>query len=473
MSDGDLAFTPAWKLRQLIGEKHVSAVELTELFLRRIERLNPTLNAYLTVAAEQALESARQAQETVQQGDPLGPLHGVPISIKDLTVTGGIRTTKGSLLFKDFTPAEDEVLVQRIRRAGAVILGKTNTPEFGHLATSENLLGDPCCNPWDIACTSGGSSGGAAAGLAAGLHPLAHGSDGGGSIRIPSSMCGVYGIKPTQGRVPRPYEGPGGWGMFSQNGPITHTVRDAAILLQVLAGPDVSDPTSLQDAPPDFAAALDTGVSGMRIAWSPDLGSAPVDPEVRKVTKEAVQTFVECGAIVEEVDINWEHAHIRDVFTTIFFSDFVAAYGVQVAAQPDALTPTFKSIISQAEEWPASYLALALRDLEWHRAKVARLFLDFDLLLTPTLATTAFPIGQRPKVVEGKEVHPFWGFTPFTFPFNMSGNTAASVPCGFNRKGLPIGLQIVGRKGAEAAVLAASAAFERARPWLGYRPPIH
>ena len=472
MSDSDLTFSPAWRLRQLIGEKRVSPVELTELFLRRIEELNPTLNAYLTVAADPALESARNAEAAVQRGDSLGPLHGVPISIKDLAVTKGIRTTRGSLLFQDFIPDEDEVLVQRIRRAGAVILGKTNTPEFGHLGTSENLLGDACRNPWDIACTSGGSSGGAAAGLAAGMHPLAQGSDGGGSIRIPASMCGVYGIKPTQGRVSRPYQGPGGWGMFSQNGPITHTVRDAAVLLQVLAGPDPSDPTCLQEIPPDFTASLDAGVKGLRIGWSPDLGSVAVDPEVRRVTQEAAQVFGEYGATVEEADFTWDHEHIQEIFKTIFFSDYAAAFGEAPAARFEQMTPTFQSIIEQARQWPVSRLALALRELEWHRDKVAELFRSFDLLLTPTLATTAFPVEQRPEVIDGRVVDPFWGFNPFNFPFNMSGNTAASVPCGFSKKGLPIGLHIVGRKGVEATVLAASAVFEAARPWVERRPPV-
>ena len=472
MSDSGLTFTPAWRLRQLIGEKRVSPVELAELFLRRIEELNPTLNAYLTVTADQALDSAREAEAAVQRGDSLGPLHGVPISIKDLAATKGIRTTRGSLLFRNFIPDEDEVLVRRIRTAGAVILGKTNTPEFGHLATCENLLGDACRNPWDSTCTSGGSSGGAAAGLAAGMHPLAHGSDGGGSIRIPASMCGVYGIKPTQGRVPRPYQGPGGWGMFGQNGPITHTVRDAAVLLQVLAGPDPSDPTCIQEAPPDFTASLDDGVKGLRIGWSPDLGSVAVDPEVRRVTQKAAQVFGEHGATVEEAGFTWDHDHMREMFTTIFFSDYAAAFGEMMATRAAEMTPTFQSIMEQAQKWPVSRLALALREMEWHRGRVAEFFQRFDLLLTPTLATTAFPVGQRPEVIDGKEVHPFWGFTPFTFPFNMSGNTAASVPCGMSEKGLPIGLHIVGRKGAEATVLAASAVFEAAQPWTDRRPPL-
>lgn len=471
MVDNDLAFTPAFQLRQLIVEKQISPVELTEFFLRRIEVLNPDLNAYLTVAADQAIDSARKAENSVQRGESLGPLHGVPISIKDLAVTEGIRTTKGSLVFEDFVPEEDEVLVRRVRNSGAVILGKTNTSEFGHLATTENLLGDPCRNPWNTLYTSGGSSGGAAAGLAAGLHPLAHGSDGGGSIRIPASMCGVYGIKTTQGRVPRPYSGKGGWGMFSTNGPISHTVRDAAILLQVLSGPDSTDPTCLQEEPPDFVASLDHGVDGLNIAWSPQLGSHPVDPTVLKLTKDAVQVFTSCGGEVEEIEIHWDHDRLREVFTTIFFSDYAANLGGYSAIPFGKLSPTLDSIVEESRTWEVSRLVMALRDLEWHRRMVSKLFKRFDLLITPTLATSAFPIGKRPKEINGREVNEYWGFTPFTFPFNMSGNPAASVPCGFTGDSLPVGLHIVGRKGEESKVLAASAVFERLRPWSSHRPP--
>ena len=472
MTDDDLAFTPAWQLRRLIGEKKISPVELTELFLRRIETLNPKLNAYLTVVAEEAVTTAREAEAAVKRGDKLGPLHGVPISIKDLTATRGIRTTRGSLLFKNFVPDEDEVVVERIRQAGAVILGKTNTPEFGHLGTSENLLGDYCRNPWDLRCTSGGSSSGAAAGLAAGLHPLAQGSDGGGSIRIPASMCGVYGIKPTQGRVPRAYPVPGGWGIFVQNGPMARTVRDAAVLLQVLAGPDTGDPTCILEPPPDFLTTLGEGVHGLRIGWSPTMGSVPVDPEVRHSIEEAAQVFTELGATVEEADFALDHEEVWEVFKTFFWSDYAANLGELLATRSEEVTPSIRVIVETAGRWNVSRLALAFRELEWHRARVAGLFERFDLLLTPTLATTAFPVEQRPAVIDGQPVNPYWGFTPFTYAFNMSGNPAASIPCGFDGKGLPIGLHIVGRKGEESTVLRASAAFEAAHPWADHRPPV-
>ena len=472
MTDQELAFTSAWHLRKLIVTKQVSPVEITELFLSRIQDLNPGLNAYITVAADQALADARRAEACVKPGASLGPLHGIPISIKDLTLTRGIRTTRGSLIFKDFVPDNDEPVVARIRSAGAIILGKTNTPEFGFSATTENLLGDACRNPWNPECTAGGSSGGAAAGVAAGLAPIAQGSDAGGSIRIPSSLCGVYGIKPTQGRVPRPYQPPGGWGPFSQNGPITRTVRDAAMLLQVMSGPDPNDPTAIKEPPPDFMAALGAGVKGLRIGWSPDMGSLPVDPEVRQVTTKAAQVFEELGASLEEASVHLDQRQVRDIFNTVFLSDFAANYGELLATRGSEMSPFFREKLEGAARWPASKLALALRELEWHRMRMEAITGRYDLLLTPTLATPAFPVGHRPRVIDGQEVDPVWGFTPFTFGINMSGNPAASVPCGFSSEGLPIGLHIIGHRGDEVTVLRASAAFEEARPWADHRPPV-
>ena len=277
--DTDLAFAPATELRQLIAAGQVSCVELTELFYHRIAELNPQLNAYLTLCPEQALAAAGQAPGCPAAGESLGPLHGIPVSVKDLELTQGVTSTLGSALFHDRIPEYDSVVVERVKAAGAILLGKTNTPEFGLSGTTENKLGEPCRNPWDPARTPGGSSGGAAAALAAGLCTLATGSDGGGSIRIPASFSGLFGIKPSQGRVPR-Y---GGYGQpaanhFSQSGPMSRTVADTALLLQVLAGPDSRDPTSIRETPPDFAAGLGNGVRGWRIAWSPDLGYAGVEP---------------------------------------------------------------------------------------------------------------------------------------------------------------------------------------------------
>ena len=269
--DAEMAFASATDIAELVRSRKVAVPELTELFYRRIEELNPKLNAYLALCPDQAMEQAKAAQDAVQRGSPLGPLHGVPISVKDLEMTKGIPTTAGSLLFRDRTPDVDSVVVERVRQAGAIILGKTNTPEFGLSGTTENKLGDACRNPWNIERTPGGSSGGAASALAAGLCTLALGSDGGGSIRIPASFSGVFGIKPSHGRVPR-Y---GGYGRpavnhLSQPGPMSRTVAATALLLQVLAGQDSRDPTSMRESLPDCMANLNSGVRGWRIAWSAD-----------------------------------------------------------------------------------------------------------------------------------------------------------------------------------------------------------
>lgn len=471
MNDIDLAYTPVWQLRQLMDSHQVSSVELTELYLRRIEALNPRLNAYLTVAADQALESARTADRLIAQGVPSAPLLGVPISIKDLEATKGIRTTLGSLVFKDTIPEIDSVIAERVRASGAVILGKTNTPEFGLQGITENRLGDACRNPWNTERTSGGSSGGAGAAVAAGLCAIATGTDGGGSIRNPSSFCGLYGIKPTLGRVPRA----GGLGrpspnLTSQSGPMARSVRDAAMLLQVLAGYDARDQISLRAIPPDFLDGLDQGILGLRIAWSLDLGYAAVDAEVAQITSQAARVFEELGCTVDEPDFRLENP--TPPFMDIFYTNNCVSYGHLLAEQADELSDNGRYCLEHGEGITGVDLARALRFVEVMRARLDDLMETYDLLLTPTMAVPPFPIGQLPERIGGQEVHPRAGYTPFTRPFNLSGQPAASVPCGFSSEGLPIGLHVIGRRGDEATVLRASAAFEQARPWAQRRPSI-
>ena len=469
--DSDMCFASATELRKKIDAREVSIVELVELFYSRIGELNPKLNAYLALCPDQALATAREAQQAVLRGDSLGPLHGIPISVKDLELTKGITTTLGSAVFRGRLPEVDSVVVERVRRAGAIILGKTNTPEFGQSGTTENRLGGPCRNPWNTERTPGGSSGGAAAALASGLCTLATGSDGGGSIRIPASFSGVFGIKPSQGRVPR-Y---GGYGRpasnhFSQSGPMARTVADTALLLRVLAGQDSRDPASMREAPPDFIGQLNSGVRGWRIAWSPDLGYAGVDPEVVRVTEAAARLFQELGAEVEETDLTIEEPF--PAFFAVFATATYASYGHLLEENGDDLTDYVRNSFEHAARLTAVDLSRALLGVDQLRRQMETFFDQYDLLLTPTMAVPAFPIDQRPSVIGGKEVNPFWGYLPFTFPINMTGQTASSVPCGFSADGMPIGLHIVGPRGAEAKVLQASAAFEEARPWAQNRPPI-
>ena len=469
--DADLHFASATELRKLIDAKEVSVVELTELFYQRIEELNPRLNAYLAICPDQALAAARVAQEALERGESLGPLHGIPVSIKDLEMTRDIPTTVGSVVFRDRTPDIDSAVVERVREAGAIILGKTNTPEFGISGTTENRLGDACRNPWNTERTSGGSSGGAAAALASGLCTLATGSDGGGSIRIPASFSGVFGIKPSQGRVPR-Y---GGYGRssanhFSQSGPMSHTVRDSALLLQVLSGPDPRDPTSMREIPPDFMADLDGCVNGWRIAWSADLGYAAVDPEVVRVTAAAARVFEELGVVMEEPQLT-----VKDPFPAfwdVFATTAYTSYGHLLDDHQDDFTDYARYSLKHGSRVTGADYSRALLRVDQLRQQMETFFDRYDLLLTPTMAVSAFPIGQRPSVIGGKEVNPYWGYLPFTFPINMTGQVASSVPCGFSADGLPIGLHIIGPRGAEARVLRASAAFEQVRPWSQKRPPV-
>ena len=472
MNNADLAFAPAWQVRDMIASKEVSPREITDLFLDRIDSLDPKLNSYLTVTADLARETAAAAEEAVSRGDDLGALHGVPISIKDLEFSKGIRSTMGSYVFRDHVPDEDSVVVDRIRQAGAIILGKTNTPEFGQLGTTENLLGDACRNPWNTERTSGGSSGGAGAALIAGLCSLATGSDGGGSIRIPASFCGVYGIKPTQLRVPR-YgsvgRGPATANLFSQSGPMSRTVKDSALLLQVLSGHDARDPMSLKAPVPDFMSGLNNGVKGLKIGWTVDYGFAPVDPDVLRISEAAARNFEALGASVEEVDVGLSNPF--RAFWTMFSTAAYSSYGHLLNHQAADLTTYGRYSLEQGRAATGAAVAQALHVVTMVKRRFEEVLDEYDLLMSPTMPFVAFPVGQPPKEVDGKALPPHLGNIPFTFPINMSGQTAASIPCGFS-DGMPVGLHVIGQTGDEATVLRASAAYEEAHPWADARPPV-
>ena len=474
MVDNELAFAPATDLLRLIATKQVSPVELTELYFDRIDRLDSRLNSYLLLTRDEALSTARTAETMVMRGEELGALHGLPISIKDTQMTRGVRTTVGSLVFEDRIPDRDAAVVERVREAGAVMLGKTNSPEFGLVGTCENRLGDHGRNPWNTDRTPGGSSGGAAAAMAACLCPLATGGDGGGSIRIPASFCGIYGIKPTQGRVSSytGVEGPGMPNFFGQQGPLSRTVRDSALLLQVLAGYDPRDPGSLREPTPDFLAAVDRGVSGLRIAWSPDYGFAAVDPQVLEVTSRAARVFEELGCHVEDSDLVMDSPY--DAYGPIYEVAAYASYGQYLESHGDRLTYFAKDFIEAGSKVTGAAYARALGLIDSLKVQMTALFESYDLLLSPTLALPAIPVGEFPEEIAGRPVYPhrYFSFHPFTYPINAIGHAAASVPAGFSSDGLPIGLHIVGRRGGEETVIAASAAFERAKPWIQHRPPV-
>jgi aspartyl-tRNA(Asn)/glutamyl-tRNA(Gln) amidotransferase subunit A len=467
MSDHELLGRSALELAALIRSKQLSPVELTELALARIEAVNPRLNAFCLVAADVARRQAREAEIAVTKGEPISRLHGVPVSMKDVLFTRGLRTTGGSRLFAEAVPEEDALAVARLRAAGTVLLGKTATSELGHKAVTESPLFGISRNPWDPALTPGGSSGGAAAAVAAGLGPLALGTDGGGSVRIPAAFCGVYGFKPSAGRVPH-HGGFPGWEPLSVAGPITRTVRDAAAVLDVIAGGDDRDRRSLPAEPGSYVDACDGGIRGLHVAWTPDLGYAAVDPQVRAVCENAAAEFDTLGCHVEVVNPAWDDP--EDAFRTIVAAQFYAHWSNELPAREAEMDPTLVKFIRVGGAIAARDYVLALARVEIYWAAVLGFLERFDLLLTPTAAVPPFAAdGPPPREVDGRRVSPL-GWMPFTFPFNLTGQPAASVPAGLTDDGRPVGLQIIGRRHADRVVLAASAAFEAAYPWTQRLP---
>ncbi|MCS5661822.1 MAG: amidase [Dehalococcoidia bacterium] len=472
--DENLAFLPATELRELIVRKEVSPIDITRLYLERINRLDPQLHSYLTVTSEIALEDARKAEKAVMAGEELGPLHGIPISIKDLQMTKGVRTTGGSLAYKDRIPEADCAVVERVLAAGAIMLGKTNSPEFGLLGANENRLGEPCRNPWNPERTSGGSSGGAAASIVAGLSSLATGGDGGGSIRIPASFNGIYGIKPSQGRVSN-YSGVNSISAAnytSQQGPLTRTVRDSALLLQVIAGYDNRDPGSLRATVPDFESAVDRGIEGLRMGWSSDFGYAAVDPEVKEVSEKAAMVFAEFRCDVEDAGLKLDGAF--DTWFKLFSLNAYLTQGHLLEDPDDPLSWYARWAIEEGSKVTGSDYAQAVGERDRMIQQFTDEFEKYDILLSPTMAVTAFSTDQYPQEIDGQDPYPSpaWGFLPFTHPINTIGFTAASIPCGFDSDGMPVGLHVIGRHGDEETVLAVSAAFEAARPWIQHRPKV-
>lgn len=469
MTDDALVWCSAVDLAREIRNKQVSPVELTETLLARIESLNPRLNAFCLVTADVARRAAREAEIAVMKGEPLGRLHGVPLSIKDVIFTRGVRTTGGSRLFADMVPEEDAIAVGRLRAAGGVMLGKTNTSEFGFLALTENLLFGATRNPWSLACTPGGSSGGAAAAVASGLGPLALGSDAGGSVRIPAAFCGVYGLKPSYGRVPEHPSFPG-WEHVSHLGVIARSVRDAALMLDVIAGGDDRDRRSLPRDAGAYLDACEDDIKGRLVAWTPDLGYAAVDPRVKALCENAAAEFESLGCHVEVVNPNWEDPEA--LFRTIVSAQFYAAWSDQLPAAESQLDPRLVTFIRRGGAVTAREYLAALREVERYWLEAQTFLSRFDLLLMPTVAVPPFEAEAGPPREIGGSAVSVLGWMPFTYPFNLTGQPAASVPAGWTEDGLPVGLQIVGHLRQDRTVLAASAAFEAACPWSEHRPRL-
>ncbi len=465
MSD-DVAFLSAESLVAAFRARRLSPVEVTEAILARIERVNPVVNAYTTVSADQAMAGARAAEAAYAAG-AAGPLAGVPFSIKDLTPTRGIRTARGSLVDPDWVPDEDPPVVERLYAAGGVILGKTNTPELGWKGDSGNRVFGPTYNPWKLDRTAGGSSGGAAAAVASGLGPLAQGSDGAGSVRIPAAFCGIFGLKPSFGLVPQ--FPPSAVGDLSHLGPMTRTVTDAALMLNAIAGADARDRLSWSSGL-DYTQGLNESIAGLRIAYSPTLGYVDVDEDVLQAVNQGVQTLARLGAEVVEVDPGVPDP--ADILDKLWAGAMAGYFLGRLDQVGDLIDQGLLATVQRTGELSAGELANAQQRRNAYYTGMREFMRDFDLLITPSMPSTAFTAGlDEPDNWQRQTIAPL-DWTPFTFPFNITGQPAATVPAGFDRQGLPIGMQLVGRWRDDPTVLRASRAFERAQPWASVRPPV-
>jgi aspartyl-tRNA(Asn)/glutamyl-tRNA(Gln) amidotransferase subunit A len=458
-SDDDLAYASAVSLIERYRDGALSPVETSRVLLDRLDRLQPRLNAFCVVDRSGALSAARQSEERWRRGAPVGPLDGVPVTVKDLMLMRGFPTLRGShLVDRDQDWSEDAPAVARLREAGAVILGKTTTPEFGWKALGDSPLTGITRNPWDFSRTSGGSSAGAAAAAAAGIAPLHLGSDGAGSIRTPSAFCGIFGLKPSFGRVPAyPLSS---LGLLAHLGPMTRTVADAALLLGVLGRPDHRDPYALPPDDRDWRDGLDGGVRGWRIAFSPNLGYARVDREIADAVAAAARQFEALGAIVEQVDKIFESP--RDALFTLWSAGLAVLMRTFPDERKRSSDPGLLATAAAGE---------TLSAVDWLGADLVRNALGrtmgafhqrYDLLLTPPMPIPALPAGQDLNDPANERHWIDW--SPFSYPFNMTRQPAASIPCGLTAAGLPIGLQIVGPPYADARVLRAARAFEATQP---------
>lgn len=457
----------ATQMASLIRRRELSPVEATRAVLARIQQLQPALNCFITVCAEPALEAAHAAEQAVRRGSVLGPLHGVPFTAKDLLNTRGVRTTYGSLLFERHVPDSDTVAVARVKAAGAILVGKTTTPEFGQKGLTEAPLFGRTVNAWNAGRTCGGSSGGSAVAVAAGLAPLSLGTDGGGSTRIPAACNGVVGFKQSLGVVPVSTASDA-FGNISYTTPLARTVEDTALLLDVMAGPHASDPHSLGRPARAYRAAVAAArdLRGVRVAWRPLLGNSVLSACVRPLCEQAVRELEALGAEVFEPHDAFDNA--EELWLKVNGTYRLAQYGHHLRAHRERMDPTLVAQLDNAGQLDAEalYRAIFLRTQLYHR--VQTWFEQADLVVTPTLARTALPIehGFFDKVeIDGTPVDSMRrAWYPYTLPFNMTGHPALSVPCGIAADGLPVGLQLVGRLHEDELVLQAAALLESALP---------
>lgn len=468
---GDLHFKPAYELAAMIRRRELKPSELMAATIERIEKTNPKINAFVALRIDTAMAEARAMDEEIARREEVGPLAGLPLGVKDLEDVAGLPTTHGSVPFKNLMPKEDSVQVARLKAAGAIVIGKTNAPEFGYTAFTKNLLFGPTRNPWNLERTPGGSSGGSSAAIAAGVVPLATGSDGGGSIRIPACYVGCFGLKPSFGRIPNnPSLGMQQWNDTAVVGALTRTVRDTAIFMDVAMGYHPVDPDSLPHPGISYAAMLDRLPKKLRIAYHPDFGRI-VQRDVSREVEKAVGVFKDMGHEVviigdrpPETGVAWGRMGGSQALAMLW--DFIDSNRNDFGRSFLSGTETAKHLTWR--HYGEAY-RLRLQFNEWIRA----IFERFDLLLTPTLPTEAFLAkGPMPSEIDGKKLESPLEAVVFTYPINLSGHPAASVRAGLTDSGLPCGLQIVAERHRDDLVLQASYAYEQARPWNDKWPAI-
>lgn len=471
MNKDQIYFMSAWQMKEKIANQELTSNEITEIIIDRIEKINAVVNAYCTPTFSLAREMAKEADDKVKKNEKIPLLNGIPTSIKDLMPTKGVRTTFGSKIFEHHIPEEDGLAVKRLKDAGCVILGKTNTPEFGFKGVTDNLIFGVTRNPWNLEKTSGGSSGGAAASVACGMGPLAQGSDGGGSIRHPACFCGVYGLKPSFGRVPIYPKTSHSGQTLSVVGPITRYVSDAALMLDAMKGPFEGDQHSLPDDQVKYSDHINEKPNKLKLGYTLNLGFAKgIDKEVEKAVVNSVYKFESLGWEVEEA--TFEEFDPSMAFSTMWLIMFGYEMQAYLDEWKDKLDPSLVTWAKVGLQFPASALPNAMKTRSQFYQSVYGTFKNYDILLTPSTAVPAFDSGiAYPSQINGINVSPT-AWQAFTFPFNFTGHPAATVPCGWTSSNLPIGLQIISKRFQELLVLQVSKAFEELAPWQDKKPKI-
>ena len=470
MDQRDICYLSASQLSVYFQQRELSPVEVVEAHLSRIEALEPSLNSFITLLPEQALADAKAAEGEIKAGRRRGPLHGIPLALKDLYYVQGVRNTSGARIFDDFVPGFDATITARLKDAGAILLGKTNTNQFAYGITGENPDYGDMHNPWNLQRITGGSSGGSASAAASGQSTLTMGSDTGGSIRVPSALCGLAGLKPTYGRLSR-------YGLtalsWSQDhpGPIARTVEDCALLMNTVAGHDAKDPATSQRPVPDYTRSLTGDIRGLRVGVPQEFFQAPLDPQVEQAVRGAFDTLAELGAVVTEV--SWPmYRYATPIATIIQLTEATAYHADLVRQRGDEYAPAVRLLLEAGFFVSAADLHKAQQARTKFVTKTLELFQEVDVLAGPMTPITAPLIGVSEVIAGTTAMTPRAALTQYTRPYNLSGFPALSVPCGFSDDGLPIGLQLGGRPFDEETLLRVGDAYQQATEWHTRRPPL-